>query len=272
MTRLRNFYKKNRLVYGLFLFIYRIFKAILNVKFNIHEIKELKYILLNKVTLGEKNYIFYNNLFHNLIKDKNLVILDVGANDGWFAKVVFRYAPNFKVISFEPLKSMLPFLEEIKKSKSNYSYENMGLGKIEGASIIKEYFTTGLSSMKEINSEYKYNSMYFNDEIKDEYSVEVITLDNYIKSNGIKGDLCLKIDTQGFEMEVLQGAYQLFKENRIKVVLIELMTLEKYKGAKLYNDIIIFLEGFGFRLCDIHTSYYENNGKLSEFDAVFILD
>jgi FkbM family methyltransferase len=272
MRKLIDIVKRNKTLYNFILFFYKIYKAILSVKLNIHAIRELKYDLFNKVSLGEKNHVFYNNFFNNLIKDKNLLILDVGANDGWFAKIVFRYAPNLKVISFEPLKSMLPFLEIIKKSNANYSFENIGLGKAEGASTIKEYFTTGLSSLKEINSEYKYDLINFNQEIKDEYKVEIITLDNYIKINSINCNLCLKIDTQGYEMEVLEGAIKLFEDNRIKVVLIELMTLEKYEGAKLYNDIINFLEGFGFRLCDVHTSYYENNGKLSEFDAVFMLN
>jgi FkbM family methyltransferase len=272
MRRLIDTVKSYKTFYNIILFLNKIYKAVLSVKLNLHAIRELKYDLLNNVSLGEKNHIFYNNFFNNLIKEKDLLILDVGANDGWFAKVVFRYAPSFKVISFEPLKSMLPFLEKIKTSNKNYSFENIGLGKAEGTSLIKEYFTTGLSSLKKINSEYKYNVINFNQEVKNEYQINIFTLDDYIIKNMINSDLCLKIDTQGYEMEVLEGAIKLFESKKIKFVLIELMTIEKYEGAKLYNDIIYFLEDFGFRLCDIHTSYYENNGKLSEFDAVFMLN
>jgi hypothetical protein len=83
-------------------------------------------------------------------------------------------------------------------------------------------------------------------------------------------NIFLKVDTQGFEMEVLRGAKNLLEKGKIKIIFIELCTIEKYKGQAKYDEIFNYLHTFGFVLYDIHTSYWEDNGQLSEFDAVFI--
>jgi hypothetical protein len=50
--------------------------------------------------------------------------------------------------------------------------------------------------------------------------------------------ILLKIDTQGFEYEVLKGAENSIKAGIFKWVIIELMTVEKYESAHLYTDIM----------------------------------
>ncbi len=252
------------------LFGYKLIQAILSIKINFHGISEFVHEWRGEVGLGEQNYNFYHHIFTKLLKDRQLIVLDVGANDGWFAKVVFRFWPNAKIISFEPLKSMHQHLDNLVLKKAKYRYEKIGLGETDKKFTINEFGTSGLSSFKEINSTYSYDNQYFNQHINDSYEVEVLKLDDYINNKQVSGDFCLKIDTQGFEMEVLRGSQKLFESNRIKVVIIELMTVEKYKGASLYDDIINFLSRYGFCLADIHNSYYEIDGRLSEFDAVFL--
>ncbi|MEY4986534.1 MAG: hypothetical protein RL567_313 [Bacteroidota bacterium] len=271
MSSLKDWVKKYRVLNQSLLVIYKLVKAILAIKINAHALQEFSYEWRGEVGLGEQNLNFYQNIFKNLLKDQKLVILDVGANDGWFSKIVFRFWPLAKIISFEPLKSMHPYLEILKQQKGTYSYEKIGLGDVNKKFMIKEFGTSGLSSFKQIHSSYAYDAQFFNQQVNTSYEVDVLTLDDYLMERKIEGDFCLKIDTQGFEMEVLRGAQKLFESKRIKVVIIELMTIEKYQGATLYHEIIGYLEIRGLRLVDIHNSYYEENGKLSEFDAVFLL-
>lgn len=270
MKSLKKIIKKNLKLYKYILAIYKVYIAIKDIKISLHSIKELKWELTDSVGLGENNYIFYNNFFSYILNNSELLFIDVGANDGWFAKVIFRFMPNATVVSFEPLKSMIPYLENLQNKRKNYKFENIGLGANNGSAVIHEFKTTGLSSLKNLN--YEYDNINFNQEIKNEYQIEITTLDSYISKNGISDLICLKIDTQGFEMEVLQGAKSLFEKKQIKIIIIELMTIEKYQGTHLYLDIINYLNNFGFKLIDIHTSYYEKNGRLSEFDSIFILE
>lgn len=271
MSSLIDWVKKYRILNQSLYVTYKLIKAILAIKINAHALREFKNEWRGEVGLGEENLSFYQNIFKNLLKDPQTVFLDVGANDGWFSKIVFRFWPNAKIISFEPLKSMHPYLELLKKQKETYTFEKIGLGEENKKFIIKEFGTSGLSSFKEIHSSYAYDSQFFNQQVNKSYEVDVLTLDDYILERQIEGEFCLKIDTQGYEMEVLRGAQKLFESKRIKIVIIELMTIEKYKGATLYHEIIGYLEIRGLRLVDIHNSYYEENGILSEFDAVFTL-
>jgi FkbM family methyltransferase len=271
MSSLKDWVKKYRVLNQSLLILYKLVKAFFDIKINAHALREFRYEWRGEVGLGEQNLNFYQNIFKNLLQDQKLVILDVGANDGWFSKIAFRFWPIAKIISFEPLKSMHPFLEILKQQKGTYSYEKIGLGEENKKFMINEFGTSGLSSFKQIHSSYAYDSQFFNQQVNTSYEVDVLTLDDYIIDRKVEGDFCLKIDTQGFEMEVLRGSQKLFESKRIKVVIIELMTIEKYQGAALYHEIIGYLEIRGLRLVDIHNSYYEENGKLSEFDAVFTL-
>lgn len=269
MTKLKEILKQNPKVYNKIVKIIKTLKAFKRITLNYHVLKELKYDFKNSVSLGEKNHFFYSSLFNNLLKNTSLIIIDVGANDGWFAKIVFRFSPLTNVISFEPLKSMIPYLIDLKRNHPNYIYENLALGENISEIQMNEFNTTGLSSLKQLNSEYSYNQIEFDSSIKSQYIVEVSTLDFYVNSKNIKDKICLKIDTQGFELEVLKGSINLLTKNQIEVIIIELMLIEKYKNASLYDEILNFLHPFGYRLFDIHTSYYESNGQLSEFDAIF---
>jgi hypothetical protein len=83
----------------------------------------------------------------------------------------------------------------------------------------------------------------------------------------------LKIDTQGFEMEVLKGAEGLLKRQVFHYVIVELMTVRKYAGAALYDEIFEYMHKLGYKLYDVNPVFYEqSNQKLTEFDAIFMLD
>lgn len=271
MNSLKDWVKKYNLLSRILIKSYKFINAFVSIKINIHALKEFYHESIGEIALGEQNFIFYKHVFTKILKNPQMVILDVGANDGWFSKVVFRFWPNARIISFEPLKSMHHHLDILKKKKNTYAYEKIGIGEENKKFKINEYGTSGLSSFKDINSSYSYDSQIFNQQVSTSYDVDVLTLDDYVTRSQIKGEFCVKIDTQGFEMEVLKGAQKLFDSQRIKVVIIELMTIEKYQGASLYYEIIDYLEKYGLRLVDIHNSYYEEDGKLSEFDAVFTL-
>lgn len=141
-----------------------------------------------------------------------------------------------------------------------------------------EYGSSGLSSLKEMSQKLAYSNSY-NLSIVNEYQVEVCRLDDEI--NMILGafgveppfEFILKIDTQGFEYEVLKGADECIRNGLVKYVIIELMTLQKYENTLLYNDIMETLHSSGFKLWDINPHHYESDTKrMSEFDAIFILD
>jgi hypothetical protein len=76
----------------------------------------------------------------------------------------------------------------------------------------------------------------------------MITLDSYCETRGIKPDF-LKIDVQGYELEVLKGAQESLRN--IEVILTEVNYLEVYQGAPLAAELIGWLSKREFVLYDV---------------------
>lgn len=278
IKKLKKLIKKNKFLYSASLMFLNFYNAILNIKINFDSLREFYHQQIGSVSLGTGNYRLYQNIFPRLINKYGnnldpIIIIDVGANNGWFAKVVYRFSgKNSSIISFEPLRSMHGDLENLQKKYPNYKYETCALGELMDEVEITEYHTAGLSSMKSLSSEYSYDKRYYDTSIVDKYLVKIIKLDDYLESKKISKSLILKIDTQGYEYEVLKGASRALKSGQIKVVIVEVMTIEKYDCSVLYKKIFDYLHEHEFTIFDIYPSYYEKDGTLSEFDCIFIKD
>jgi FkbM family methyltransferase len=100
-------------------------------------------------------------------------------------------------------------------------------------------------------------------------TVPVARLDDLVTRVAFKGDFLLKIDVQGSEMMVLEGALGILP--RCKAILVELTVAPVYPGAPLAGEVISWLNSQGFELQDI-CSYVQRpkDGLLSQFDALFV--
>ena len=154
----------------------------------------------------------------------------------------------------------------------NYAFEEFALGEKDAELKFTEYGASGLSSFKGLSEKQFYNDEIYDTSVKNKYMVKVSSLDVYLQKHPQHQNIILKVDTQGFELEVLKGSKAAFKSGKIKAVIIEVMTIEKYKGSALYMQIFDYLHFFGFKLFDLHLAAYEIDGSISEFDCVFVKD
>mgnify|MGYP003977393439 CR=1 FL=1 len=247
-----------------------------HVKINYHDLSEFFNYYKFGVRLSSNNNRFFSNFFNHIVVDSglNICVIDVGANDGWFAKTVFRFARLARVISYEPLLSQHKYLDQILQKNKNFNWIGKAVGDKNELISITEYGTTGLSSIKGINADYSYSSHY-NQSVTTQYEVESTILDNEFKGFIFNNEVeyILKIDTQGYELEVLRGAYTLLKNNKFNWIIIEVMTVSKYSNSALYDEIFNYLHSLNYKLWDINPSYYEEkSNRLTEFDVIFTLE
>jgi FkbM family methyltransferase len=261
----------------------KIIKNILNkiiaLFFGLSDLKYLRIQILNTLKGGQslsKGYYNFFDIFFNKInlgvESSDYCIYDVGANDGWFARVMLRFVPEAEIISFEPLKSQLASLVQLKDKNKNFSFYPFALGSENVKVDINEFGTNGLSSILNFTeNSYDYNIRNFDTTIVASYSVECFRLDSldYLTSGKENKVKILKIDTQGFEMNVIQGASRLFENKFFDFVIIEVLTIEKYTGGPLYFDIINKMTDYGYNLCELFPSCREKNGWVTEFDVIF---
>ena len=136
-------------------------------------------------------------------------IIDIGANIGSFSLKVARYfknnKSNFKVYSFEPYKKIFNILNKNlllnKEIKENIKLENIAISNKDNQkyliSIVKN--NLGANNLKKIK---KMNSDVANS----------ISLDSYVFNSKIKNISFIKIDVEGMEIDVLEGAKKVLKK------------------------------------------------------------
>lgn len=236
---------------------------------------QIKNTLNQTIPLSKGYYDFFDVFFNRInrgTKSENYFFVDIGANDGWFAKVVYRFAPNASVFSFEPLKSQIPALKNLKKILPNFEFNELAIGNKAEELEINEFTCSGISSILELDtSVYDYENRGKDTAVAVKYKVRCSPLDDFFEVllNKKKQINVLKIDTQGYELKVLQGAEKLLSTGFFDYIMLEVMTISKYKGGPLYLDILNFLDKHNYNICEVFPSCREQNGWVSECDIIF---
>lgn len=196
------------------------------------------------------------------------LILDVGANEGQFASQMRHEGYKGRIVSFEPLSTAYKVLLEVSNNDRCWTISpRCALGSrqmIIDINISKNSQSSSLLPMHNSHLVAAPDSIYV-----DRESVEMDTLDNiasiYLQKSN---NPFLKIDTQGYEWEVLDGAVSLLP--RIKGVLLELSLVELYEGQRLWRDLIDRMDSLGFSLWAIHEGFgNQSEGRSLQLDAVF---
>jgi FkbM family methyltransferase len=183
----------------------------------------------NAIFPGEKNLIinFFNNIDFFREKQK-ITIVDVGANIGDFSKIFLNLQKPVEVIAFEPQSKIFFDLNNLQKIYSNFKCYNLGVGNRDSYLDLNYGDISGLASFENRINEIPYVK---DNNIKTEKK-RVITLDQFFLDKTID---YLKIDTEGFEMSVLEGCTELIKNNKIKIVQIEFNWHHMFTHNNLYD-------------------------------------
>ena len=204
-----------------------------------------------------------NLSFDQIIKKKlikrNPIIFDVGANEGQSIKKYLNILKNPTIHSFEPVSSAFNIMSEKFSSDKKIYLNNCALGKKGQKKTINVFQKTQNSSFYNINLNtdwLKKRSKQYNSTqkgyLKKKEVVPIITLDQYCKKHKINRIDLLKIDTQGHELEVLSGAKNLIKENKIGIIISEIMFDNVYEKYISFLDIEKKLVPHNFRLVGIN--------------------
>lgn len=186
------------------------------------------------------------------------VIIDVGANVGNYSIKYAKNYPNAMIWAFEPCEKTYD-----KLCENIYMYKNIlsckiGLGSKQQTAILNEYLSSGDNSIL-------YNK---NEKFQKRQRIGIIRLDDFLEGrNDMQKIDILKIDVQGYEMEVLKGAIETLKHT--KLIFIEGQFNRQYEKAATCFDIGKFLFKYGFR-CKSMLNVNYKNGELTHADFIFI--
>lgn len=220
-----------------------------------------------------------------LIENSEPLIFDVGANSGTSLVEFKDWWPAATVHCFEPQKECwLDLDEQLKKHQTSVVINQCAVGNVAKSDAVfyTHHINTGVSGFNKINVQSK-DSIYLNElatnspdavaqyeqSLNHERAVRVIRLDDYLLEKKIGHVDLLKIDTQGFEPQVLEGLGDRLKD--VDVVITELMFYDYYERSLTFSDIERFLIPAGFHLYDIsHIAKNPMNGRTDWIDVIYI--
>lgn len=196
------------------------------------------------------------------------LVLDIGANTGQFGSEIRYYGYTGKIVSFEPLSQAHSILVKTIAEDSNWeAYPPCALGDQNGETVINiagNSQSSSLLPMLEAHRSAAPESVYEGEE-----RVSIKTLD-IVAGDYVKGARApfLKIDTQGFEWRVLDGARETLPY--IKGILVELSLVPLYEGQHLWRDLVDRLEDEGFALWALRPGFIDQRqGRTLQVDGVF---
>lgn len=231
--------------------------------------KKLKRFLtkwdLGLTTIPQGDDLFAD--LHGLVKVDSPLCLDVGANIGQTIENLRRVFKTPMIHAFEPSAEVFELLRE-KVQAPGVELHRMALGSEAGEKEFINNENSCLGSFLPMDQGQENKLRRFRETAAEVVTVE--TVDGFLQSCDIDKVDVLKVDAQGFDLEVLKGAGQLLGEKRAGVVIAEINFVKMYENQAGASEISDWLAERGYHLVD----YYEKNrtgATLSWVTAMFTL-
>ena len=220
--------------------------------------------------------IFISSAFHDYYKRNPIKLIDVGASGGLEAN--WRRAQrHLQLIGFEPDARSFHDLEKGASSKKIYINKALYNGKrtvdfyLTNKEEISSVFAPNKKFLKQFPEEERFD-------ISSISKIETADMDSQLARYNIDDPDFIKLDTNGSELFVLEGAKDAL--NKAFGLEIEVEFNQIYEGQPLFSDVDKFVRGFGFQLFDLKGRYWKRasgrrygglKGQLIFADALYLL-
>ncbi len=202
-----------------------------------------------------------------LARERIDTVLDVGANTGQYARALRKLGFAGTIVSFEPLAAAYAQLEANARADGRWVTSPYALGASEGNGTIHvagNSWSSSLLPMLPAHTEAAPASAPVGTT-----TIEIRTLDSLV------AQLCpaaqrifLKIDTQGFTLEVLRGAQQTLAS--VFALNVELSLTPLYAGEPLIDAIVSYLRQQHFRPVHLVPEFVTESGEQLQVNGLFV--
>lgn len=188
----------------------------------------------------------YTSLARFIEADEPLVMVDVGANVGSTTRRMLDEFPHATVYAFEPAPDVYRELQAAVGSDSRIHTYSVACGSSCGEVdfyLTQNHWCSSVLPPSDIGR--RFHGAWYN--TREVVKVPVTTLDAWALAAQVRRVDFLKVDAQGFDLEVLKGAQNMLASG-VMAVNCECHFVAEYEGCATFSQIDHFLESQGFRL------------------------
>jgi FkbM family methyltransferase len=196
------------------------------------------------------------------------IVIDVGGNEGQYALELRDHGYAGQIVSIEPLEEAYNTLLERARKDPQWEAVQCAAGAADdhiALHVSANSYSSSILRMLPRHVEAAPGS-----DIVASVEVRMDRLDSIAASFlSSRSQLYIKIDTQGYERSVLDGASTLLRS--CVGLEVEMSLLPLYEGQPLIREMMDYLEGAGFRLAGLTPGFYDKkSGEMLQVDGIFV--
>jgi FkbM family methyltransferase len=192
-------------------------------------------------TYGKNNLLhtFYGILKSARFHPKHIV--DVGANHGTWTREALQYFPGCRFTLLEPQAQMQESVKDLLHNNSLITFHTVGAGKTKGTFNFTIVDRDDSCSFAYTAEEAEKNNFQ-------QVKIPVVTLNEFIAEQQLPLPDIIKIDAEGLDIDVLEGANNFFGKTEIFMVEAGIVNRQ---FSNSFLRVINFMDEHGYRLFDI---------------------
>ncbi len=198
-------------------------------------------------------------------------VIDVGGNLGQYHDMI-RHEVGFpgQILTFEPVRHFVDILREKSRGDPAWQIHDCALGSSAGEATINVTKSPGLNSILQPRTDVV-AGFWKEDSITRVEKIRVRTLDDVLEERDVDGKkhkIYLKLDTQGFDLEVLKGGVKSVPD--VCALQTEASIRPIYESMPNYVESLEYLSRIGFDVSGMFPVTHDSALRLIEFDCIFV--
>lgn len=197
------------------------------------------------------------------------LIVDVGAHVGSVALEYRELFPHATIHCFEPFPLSYQELQHNVGGDARICCHPFAVSDKEGTDVLNANLSSATNSLLLTD---KRGSSYWGEGLFDTTSqveIDTTTIDVFTREKGILNVDILKLDVQGLEYAVLNGAKDMLSNQRVSLIYTELILGPSYQKQHKLHEYLTLLDSFGYHLLDIYTPIRHRH-QLIQADFIFL--
>ena len=195
------------------------------------------------------------------------LVFDIGASSGGYARELRHTGYRGRIVSFEPLAGPFAQLRARSRGDATWDAVQTGLGLKAGRHQLNVAANSESSSFLDMDP--RHAAAYPGAAYSGQETVTVVRFDDVFADYCRADDRAfVKIDAQGYEMRILEGASGSLPA--VCGVQVEMSLVPMYIGEARMTDLVTFLEERGFVLMSVQPVVEDPvSGQLLQIDGLF---